>query len=122
MTPLDANVELPTEVKAMIEQSSDVQATTALVNYVIKLAVAAEIHFTDLQLQVLTNHLIEMLGRSKSGEQLPAVDPTMFAEVSQKSLDLADQVVQHIGIWKSQRSMFYRFILKRRRIRFKKLL
>ncbi|WP_165846863.1 transcriptional regulator [Lacticaseibacillus paracasei] len=97
MTPLEANVELPTEVKAMIEQSSDAQAATALVNYVIKLAAAAEIHFTDLQLQVLTNHLIEMLGRSKSGEQLPAVDPTMFAEVSQKSLDLADQVVQHIG-------------------------
>ncbi|MDN5591722.1 MAG: transcriptional regulator, partial [Lacticaseibacillus paracasei] len=44
MTPLDANVELPTEVKAMIEQSSDAQAATALVNYVIKLAAAAEIH------------------------------------------------------------------------------
>lgn len=38
MTPLDANVELPTEVKAMIEQSSDAQAATALVNYVIKLS------------------------------------------------------------------------------------
>ena len=110
MTPLDANVELPTEVKAMIEQSSDVQATTALVNYVIKLAVAAEIHFTDLQLQVLTNHLIEMLGRSKS------------LKFRKSRWIWLIKLCNISGIWKSQRSMFYRFILKRRRIRFKKLL
>ncbi|ARY92715.1 MULTISPECIES: transcriptional regulator [Lacticaseibacillus] len=97
MTPLEANDELPEEVQTMIQQSNDALAAEALVRYVIGLAAAAEIRFTDVQLQVLTNHLIEMLNRSQSGEQLPAVDPQMFADVSQKSLDLADQVVRHIG-------------------------
>lgn len=97
MTPLEANDELPEEVQTMIQQSSDAQAAEALVRYVIGLAAATEIRFTDVQLQVLTNHLIEMLNRSQSGEQLPAVGPQIFADVSQKSLDLADQVVRHIG-------------------------
>lgn len=97
MSPLEAEIKLPVEVQKMIAQSQDPQAVQVIVSEVIQLAEQADIHFTAVQLQVLTNHLIEMINRSKSGEQLPAFDPQMFAEVSKKSLDLADQVVQRIG-------------------------
>ncbi|EGF47771.1 transcriptional regulator antiterminator bglG/PRD-domain-containing protein [Lacticaseibacillus rhamnosus MTCC 5462] len=82
MSPLEAEIKLPVEVQKMIAQSQDPQAVQVIVSAVIQLAEQADIHFTAVQLQVLTNHLIEMINRSKSGEKLPAVDPQMFAEVS----------------------------------------
>ena len=97
MSPLEAEIKLPVEVQKMIAQSQDPQAVQVIVSDVIQLAEQADIHFTAVQLQVLTNHLIEMINRSKSGEQLPAVDPQMFAENTKKSLDLADQVDRRIG-------------------------
>ena len=71
MSPLEAEIKLPVEVQKMIAQSQDPQAVQVIVSDVIQLAEQADIHFTAVQLQVLTNHLIEMINRSKSGEQLP---------------------------------------------------
>ncbi|OAU83487.1 transcriptional regulator, partial [Lacticaseibacillus rhamnosus] len=69
MSPLEAEIKLPVEVQKMIAQSQDPQAVQVIVSDVIQLAEQAEIHFTAVQLQVLTNHLIEMINRSKSGEK-----------------------------------------------------
>lgn len=87
----------PEAVETMLQASADPASSRALVTWVVAAAKAEGITFTPVQLQVLTNHLIEMQGRAKSGETLPDVDPTMFAEVSRKSLDLAQKVVDHIG-------------------------
>ena len=64
MSPLEAEIKLPVEVQKMIAQSQDPQAVQVIVSDVIQLAEQAEIHFTAVQLQVLTNHLIEMINRS----------------------------------------------------------
>lgn len=84
-------------IKKMLDESADPAASRKLLQFTVDLAKKAGITFTDTQLQVLCNHLIEMLKRSRSGETLPAVDPAMFSEVSQQSLDLAQQVVDNVG-------------------------
>lgn len=52
---------------------------------------------TDLQWTILINHVNEMIKRSKANEKMTGVDPAMFEEVSNEALEIADQVVQHIG-------------------------
>jgi PRD domain protein (TIGR03582 family) len=84
-------------ITTMLDNSADPAASRRLLKQTVALAAAAGIQFTETQKQVLANHLIEMLQRSKTGEALPAVDPAMFAEVSKKSLDLAQQVVDAVG-------------------------
>lgn len=45
----------------------------------------------------MINHVNEMIKRSKANEKMTGVDPAMFEEVSNEALEIADQVVQHIG-------------------------
>lgn len=52
---------------------------------------------TDVQVTVLSNHIAEMITRSKSGEKLMDVDPEMFKEVSSEAMTIADDLVKHIG-------------------------
>jgi PRD domain protein (TIGR03582 family) len=58
---------------------------------------AARIEPTELQWTILINHLDAMLKRSKEQEAIPEVDPTMFSEVSQEALQLAEGVVKKIN-------------------------
>lgn len=97
MSPHTATIKLPVTVQKNIAQSQDPQAVQDIVRHDIQLATQAEITFTAVQLQVLTLTHITNINRSKSGTKLPAVDPQMFATVSLKSLDLADQVVRQLG-------------------------
>lgn len=87
----------PAAIENMLQASAEPSAGRALVDWVVATAEQVGITFTPLQLQVLTNHLLEMQGRAHSGERLPPVDPALFAEVSPQALALAEQVVAHIG-------------------------
>ncbi|MFD1418718.1 PRD domain-containing protein [Companilactobacillus keshanensis] len=51
----------------------------------------------ETQVEVLTNHLAEMVNRSETGETLEEVDIEMFHSLSQDSLDAADRVAKRIG-------------------------
>ncbi|WP_125712900.1 PRD domain-containing protein [Companilactobacillus kedongensis] len=51
----------------------------------------------ETQVEVLTNHLAEMVNRSETGETLEEVDIAMFHSLSQDSLDAADRVAKRIG-------------------------
>lgn len=51
----------------------------------------------ETQIEVLTNHLIEMVTRSENNEPLMAIDPTVFSELSEDSLTVAAQIVEEIG-------------------------
>ncbi|MDF7667792.1 hypothetical protein PT273_08045 [Orbaceae bacterium ESL0727] len=51
------------------------------------------IHQTAVQEEMLNSHVSAMVGRAKSGEKLPEVDPALFTELSAKSLQLAKKTV-----------------------------
>lgn len=51
----------------------------------------------ETQVEVLTNHLAEMVKRSETQEKLEDVDISMFDGLSQESLDAADRVATRIG-------------------------
>lgn len=48
---------------------------------------------TDVQQQMLESHLRAMVARAKTGEALPEVDISLFDEISQHSIALAQRVV-----------------------------
>ena len=51
----------------------------------------------DVQEQMLTSHVRAMAHRSISGEPLPAVDASLFDEISEDSMMLAREVVAEFG-------------------------
>lgn len=90
-------ITLSDKVHEMLNESSvSKEAETELV-YALDLAKKHNIQFTEVQTEVLANHVIEMVMRAQSGEQMAAVDPELFAEVSPVSLQIARQITEHIG-------------------------
>ncbi len=52
---------------------------------------------TELQWQILMNHLNEMIVRKKQADLISAIDMSVFSEISQRSLVLAERIAKQIG-------------------------
>lgn len=85
------------DVQKVLRKAHHQPETVDALSYVFKLMRQANIEPTELQLVILINHVSEMVDRSITGEELPAVDPEMFADVSPVALRIASQLVDHIG-------------------------
>ncbi|MFC0422738.1 transcriptional regulator [Lactiplantibacillus plajomi] len=85
------------DVQTMLAKAKHPQETEAALIYTFKLMTAADIHPTELQTVILTNHLSEMVDRSISGDRLADVDPAMFDGVSPQALAIAGKLVDHLG-------------------------
>lgn len=59
-------------------------------------------HPDSTQIEVLANHLSEMLDRSAKSENLPELDQSMFSEIPKDSVNAAEKVVTAIGNLDSQ--------------------
>lgn len=88
---------LTEDVQKVLREAHHQPETADALAYVFKLMRQAEIEPTELQLVILINHVSEMVDRSITGEQLPAVEPEMFAGVSPVALEIAGQLVNHLG-------------------------
>ena len=55
------------------------------------------IHMNAVQEQMLTSHVKAMVQRSLTGEPLPEVDKSLFDEISQDSMVMAQEVVSVLG-------------------------
>lgn len=55
------------------------------------------IYTTDVQLQMLTSHVKAMVLRSITGEPLPEVEKDLFDEISDESMQMAEEVVSWFG-------------------------
>lgn len=86
-----------TATKAMILASID----PAKCEHILKSALAkmktVNANPDETQIEVLANHLVEMVTRSENNEPLMAIDPTVFSELSEDSLAAAAQIVEEIG-------------------------
>ncbi|MFU2315712.1 glycine dehydrogenase [Rahnella sp. PCH160] len=58
---------------------------------------AKNIYTTDVQLQMLTSHVKAMVLRSMTGEPLPEVEKDLFDEISDESMQMAEDVVSWFG-------------------------
>ncbi|OCG48645.1 hypothetical protein A9G35_01320 [Gilliamella sp. Choc5-1] len=78
----------------MIEDSLDPERVTEqTIDIINGWLVQHQITQNDMQKAMLLSHVKAMVTRAKTLEKLPEVDPTLFEELSEESLDLARKTV-----------------------------
>ncbi|WP_053216521.1 PRD domain-containing protein [Lactobacillus gigeriorum] len=87
---------LSKNAKDLLEKIHDSSLYLKVISFVQGLIDKNQLEPTEIQEKVLVNHLIEMVGRAKNGTALEEVDPVIFSNVSNSSLELADKVVKYI--------------------------
>ncbi|MBC6370709.1 PRD domain-containing protein [Lactobacillus kullabergensis] len=89
-------VELYKEFQKYIAKSNYKDELRRVMVYVVSLIHQNKLHPSDIETQILGNHLSEMVNRAKNGKKLEKVDKKIFAKVSQQSLEMSQQVVDFI--------------------------
>ncbi|EPL6453698.1 MULTISPECIES: transcriptional antiterminator [Providencia] len=78
----------------MLEHDLDIdEVTQKLLAVITDWLKQEDCYTTDVQQQMLESHLRAMVARAKTGEALPEVDISLFDEISQHSIALAQRVV-----------------------------
>ena len=78
----------------MLEHDLDIdEVTQKLLAVITDWLKQEDCYNTDVQQQMLESHLRAMVARAKTGEALPEVDISLFDEISQHSISLAQRVV-----------------------------
>lgn len=89
-------VTLNKEFEKYIDQSKYKNDLRQVMNYVVSLINENHLYPNDLEIQILGNHLSEMVNRAEKGEKLEPVDEKIFAKVRKQSLDMAQQIIDFI--------------------------
>ena len=78
----------------MVEDNLEPEAVTQSLLTIIDDWLKAEgAYTTDVQGQMLASHVKAMVTRAKTGEPLPEVDRSLFEEISDESMRLAERAV-----------------------------
>ncbi|MGW1443354.1 glycine dehydrogenase [Serratia rhizosphaerae] len=72
------------------------EITTQLLADITEMLNAEKIYTNEVQQQMLESHVRAMVLRSITGEPLPEVDKSLFDEISQHSMQLAQRVVDQL--------------------------
>jgi len=89
--------EVNDAITEILDKSYDKEKTVKTASYVSKLLKEKGIKITDYRWQSLVNHMAAMVERSFTGEKLEGIEADMFSDVSKKSLDIAENIVNEIG-------------------------
>lgn len=81
----------------ILSKSEHREKTIEAVSLANKLLKKSQIEIIDYRWQALVNHISVMVERAFTGEKLDFVEKEMFAEVSQRSLAIAEGIVNCIG-------------------------
>lgn len=84
------------EKRELYEKSDDPHACKVIMDYVEILLQQENIQMTDVQKLALMSHVSAMVYRSKHKETIPAVDPSIFHEVSSESIAMASEVCHRL--------------------------
>jgi PRD domain protein (TIGR03582 family) len=87
-----STAEVEAKIAELVRRSGDTQACTNVLSYVQKLLKKECIQMTEAQWISLVSHVSAMVHRSIHGGLIPAIDKTMFEEVSSHSIELAEAV------------------------------
>lgn len=89
-------VALYKEFKKYISDSKYKESLEKLMKYVILLINENKLHPNNLEIQILGNHLSEMVNRAENDEKLEPVDKKIFAKVNKQSLEISQKIVDYI--------------------------
>ena len=81
----------------ILDKSYNKEKTVDAVTYVSNMLKEKGIKITDYRWQSLVNHIAAIVERSFTGEKLEGIEADMFGDVSKKSLDIAEAIVNKIG-------------------------
>jgi PRD domain protein (TIGR03582 family) len=87
-----STAEVEAKIAELVRKSGDKQTCTNVLSYVQQLLQKECIQMTEAQWISLVSHVSGMVYRSIHGEAIPAIDTTMFEEVSSHSIELAEEV------------------------------
>lgn len=90
------HLKLYKEFKKNISDSKHKESLKKVMIYVISLINENKLHPNDLEIQILGNHLSEMVNRAENNEKLEPVDGKIFAKVNEQSLEIAQKIVDYI--------------------------
>lgn len=85
------------DIKKMIADAKYPSRTKQVFNFTLIEMKKKQLRPTHTQLLVLANHLGEMVTRSNEHQQLTAVDPKLFDQVSRSAMEIAEKVTNKIG-------------------------
>lgn len=85
------------EEKTLFMKSGDAKLCENAYKLSIKLMEKENIFMTDVQRLSLLSHLSAMVQRSITGEKLFQIDRSLFADISEESLQIAKEVKEYIG-------------------------
>lgn len=90
-------MQLTEESQKILQSNPYTEELQEVVDYTNQLLQDRQIAPTDIQWTILINHLSEMLMREREDRSIPAVDPEMFAEISEEAIEIAQLVVDKVG-------------------------
>ncbi|MEY8538064.1 hypothetical protein AALM99_06375 [Lactococcus muris] len=76
--------------------SGDIEALKALVSEIEQVFARENLTASELQWKVMINHFDAVIARQLSGEKLPEMDSSLFADLSEQSMQLAREVAGSI--------------------------
>lgn len=80
------------QLQAILEKSGDVEKGKKVLSDTTLLLEKENILLTEPQVLSLASHLSAMVHRSLNGGEIPPIDKELFSEISEHSLELAEQV------------------------------
>lgn len=85
------------DAKKIVAESENKSQLDNLLDWLVKYLTAEKIFPTELQWAILTNHLDEMIKRSKEGIELPEVERELFSDVSKESLEISKNIIDKVS-------------------------
>lgn len=90
-------IPISENTKKIIKNSPYSDKVEEILNQALKEMEVIDANPDETQVEVLANHLAEMVKRSETEEKLEEVDIAMFNGLSKESLDAAERVATRIG-------------------------
>lgn len=79
-----------------VEKSHYKKELNQVMQYVMLLINESKLHPSSLEIQILGNHLSEMVNRAKKEEKLDKVDTEIFENVTPRSMEISQKIVHFI--------------------------
>jgi len=87
-------IDYELKLKEILEKTAHIEVAKEKIELAISMAKEVGIEMTFTQRLGISSHLCAMVNRHFEGGDIPDVDPEMFKEVSQTSIDLAARVCE----------------------------
>lgn len=89
-------IVLPKDAEDIVKKSKYKNCLEKVIKFTYSLLDKHNLKPTAVQQKVLINHLSEMVDRAKENRELESVDPSIFNQVSNESMQIAQDIVNFV--------------------------